>query len=180
MHVLAGLVKTDLAAATEQDRRHRRSKSTRSRSSSSQQQRYGPPPPAVVVDPATAREVQELLLAMERRPRDRRLVAHALGALQHVAVHEAATALLLRPEALRVLWDAAQLHVDTPDAAVLEAFLQTLLCLTERSGDRACVRQALPGYAPVLIAKLRARVDRGSAGARALELLARRLAVVTA
>jgi hypothetical protein len=195
MRSLAGLVKQDLAAATEQDRRYRSTSTSTSTSTSgsgskkrgavggkdggSSRHRHHHPP----VDPAMAQQVRGLLAAMERAPRDRRLATNGLGALRYYAAHEATThEVLLQPEALRVLWDAAQLHatdVQGGSDAVLEEFIAALLCLTEHGADRARVRKALPVYAPFLMSKLRARVDRGSTGARALEVLTRRLAVST-
>lgn len=169
MGALAGLVKHDLASAAShpQQDRPRRSKASSSH----------------FHDPNTAQQVQRLLACMERAPHDWRLAAQGLNALlrDHLANERAAITtactLLLQPGALRVLWDAAQLHA-LHSPTVLESFLATFLHLTQHHTDRAVVRRALPAYAPALLNRLRTRVDRGSARARALEKVARRIGVV--
>lgn len=186
MGTLAGLVKHDLASASQQDRRRSASSSSTSSSKASSRTKASSSHHSHHLDPATTQELHRVLASMERAPHDRRLAATGLRILRgHAAANEPGTHdLLLRPEALRVQWDAAHLHATTGDNArepasdaVVEAFLATLLCLTEDRNDRARVRRALPAYAPHLVSRLRTRVDRGSAGARALEAVARRIGV---
>lgn len=180
MRSLVGLVRKDLAATSNHARR--RGISSKTHASHSHHRQQPPPPPSSVgVDPSMAKQLRDLLAALERAPQDRRLAVNGLSVLRYYAAHEpAAHALLLQPEALRALWDAAQLHaLDGAGGsdAVLESFLAVLLCLTEHHADRACVRGSLPAYAPFLVGRLRGRMDRGSSGARALEVLVRRLGV---
>lgn len=169
MRSLVGLVRKDLAASAGPRNKTSTHPSAHPPSSSSSSHHHHAPYPRM------AQQIHDLLSAMERCPRDRRLAIDGLGVLRYHAAHEpVAHPLLLAPPALRAVWDAAQLHAAGSDS-VLEAFLAVLLCLTERRDDRACVRGSLPVYAPSLVARLRGRVDRGSAGARALEVLVRRL-----
>lgn len=173
MRSLVGLVRKDLQAAATSSNGCI-SKTTTTHPFSSIHHHHAP-------DPRMAQQVHDLLSAMERSPRDRRLAVDGLSVLRYHAAHEpAAHPLLLEPAALRAMWDAAQLHAVGGGAnkgsdAVLEAFLAILLCITEHRADRARVRGSLPLYAPALVARLRGRVDRGSTGARTLEVLVRRL-----
>lgn len=132
------------------------------------------PDSPAVAKTALKKQVHKLLASLEAFPESRRLVSSSFSVLRfYVAYEPDACNILTTAEAVRILFDAMQAHVDENE--IIEDGLLILMGLTETAKNREMIRSALPVYGLNILATFQARIDRGSPGHRTLDSLKRRL-----
>jgi hypothetical protein len=130
--------------------------------------------PLAVANMALTKQVHKVLASLEASPESRRLVSSSFSVLRFYVAHEPdACNILTTHEAVRILFDAMQAHVDENE--IMEDGLLIFMGLTERAKNREMIRSALPVYGLNILATFQARIDQGSPGHHTLESLSQRL-----